>query len=115
FAGPTPLDVLAQVLDTEPRRPRALEPGLDRDLETICLKCLEKDPARRYASAEALANDLGRFLRGEPVLARPAGPLERGVRWARRRPALAGLLVVSVAAAFALLGIGLYFTGQLRG
>jgi WD40 repeat protein/tRNA A-37 threonylcarbamoyl transferase component Bud32 len=100
FKGPTQLDTLMEVVDREPLRPRALNPKVDRDLETVCLKCLEKDPARRYGSAEALAEDLERWLAGEPIRARRAGTGERVVKWARRRPAVAGLLtaVVLVAA-----------------
>ena len=72
---------------------------MPRDLETICLKCLQKEPAKRYASAHELAEDLRRFRAGEPIMARPVGTLERGLKWARRRPALATLLIVSVLAA----------------
>jgi WD40 repeat protein/tetratricopeptide (TPR) repeat protein len=79
------------VLDREPDRPSAVRRGVDRDLETICLKCLEKDPARRYDSAAALADDLERWLRGEPIVARPCRGWERGLKWARRRPAVAAL------------------------
>jgi serine/threonine protein kinase len=89
----TPMTALVQVLEKEPRRPRNLRKEIPLDLELICLKCLEKAPAKRYASAGALANDLERFLKHEPVEARPAGVLERGVRWARREPALASRLL----------------------
>src|SRR5262249_35551872 len=100
FQGETPLDVLVQVREGEPKRPRALNPRLDRDLETVCLRCLDKDPGRRYASAADLADDLERWLNGEPVRARPVGAAERAIKWARRRPAIAALLaaVVLVAA-----------------
>ena len=91
------LDTLLQVRDQKPLRPWALNPGVDIDLETICLKCLEKEAGRRYASAEALADDLERWQRGEPVRARRTGLLERTWKWARRRPGQAlmtGLIAV---------------------
>ena len=78
-------------MDAEPVRPRLLNPSVPRDLETICLKCLEKEPSRRYATALALADDLERFENGRPVLARPIGALARGWRWCRRNPIPAGL------------------------
>ena len=80
FGGNTPTDVMRQVVDTEPPSPRKLNPALDEDLETICLKCLEKEPSRRYPSALALAEELERWLRHEPIHARPATGLGRGVR-----------------------------------
>lgn len=89
FAGETPFDVMNRVLTEEPAPPSRHAPGLPADLETIVLKCLEKDPARRYDSARALADDLRRFLDGEPIAARPTGPVARLLRRARRNPALA--------------------------
>jgi WD40 repeat protein len=91
FQGETPMDTLFQVARVEPLPPREFNSLIDRDLETIALKCLEKDPRRRYVSAAALAEDLERWRAGEPILARPAGTLERTVKWARRRPASAAL------------------------
>jgi WD40 repeat protein len=114
FAGETPLEVMAQVLDAEPTPPSRFNPQVPRDLETICLKCLHKEPGRRYASAEALALDLERFLAGEPVEARPVGWRVRVVRWARRRPALAALATVSVAALLSLSLGGVYFDARVR-
>jgi WD40 repeat protein len=114
FRGDTALDTLLQVMEREPDRPRDLNPGIDPDLETVCLKCLEKDPHRRYGSAEALADDLERWLAGEPVEARPSGAWERTRKWARRRPALAALVAVAAGAAVVLLAVSAAFTLRLR-
>jgi WD40 repeat protein len=97
FQGETVLDVLLQVRTEEPVPPGSLRARLPRDLETICLKCLEKTPARRYATAQALADDLRRFLADEPVQARPVGRPERLWRWCRRNPVVAGLLATVAA------------------
>jgi tetratricopeptide (TPR) repeat protein/predicted Ser/Thr protein kinase len=112
FRAGTTLETLRQVLEQEPIRPSALNPRVQRDLETICLRCLEKQPQRRYASPEALADDLERFVRGEPIQARPASLGERILRWARRRPAAAGLVGVSVAAVLGLAAAGLLYQEQ---
>src|SRR5262249_26292657 len=109
FRGETPLDTLEQVRSQEPVPPRRLRPRLPRDLDTICLQCLQKEPARRYASAHDLADDLRRFLAGEPVLARPVGALGRLAKWVRRRPAVAALLVLSLAGSGAFGGALIHF------
>jgi hypothetical protein len=92
FQSATAMDTLLQVLQSDPVPLRQLNLGIPRDLETICLKCLEKPPARRYSSASALALDLRRYLAGEPIAARPVGQMERAWRWCRRSPVVAGLL-----------------------
>jgi WD40 repeat protein len=92
FRAATALDTLLQVLGDEPVPPRQLNRQVLPDLETICLKCLHKEPARRYASAAALANDLQRFRAGKPIAARPVGRMERSVKWARRNPTVAALV-----------------------
>jgi len=99
FRAETPLDTIRQVIDSEPLPPSRLQPKLPRDLETICLKCLEKSPARRYASAGALADDLQRFLDSKPIEARPTPAWERLAKWARRRPAVAALTLLSAVTA----------------
>jgi serine/threonine-protein kinase len=89
FAGGTTYETIRLVLDSEPRQPRLLNPKIDRDLNTICLKCLDKDPQRRYSSALALAEDLERWLKHEPIRARRAGLVTRGRKWMRRNPSIA--------------------------
>jgi len=103
FAGGTTYETIRLLLDTEPRPPRVLNPKMDRDLSTTCLKCLEKDPARRYPSALALAEDLERWLKHEPIQARHTGILGRGRKWVRRNPTTA-LLVTSLVALAAVSG-----------
>jgi formylglycine-generating enzyme required for sulfatase activity len=102
FKAATALDTMMQVMSDEPVPPSRLAGKLPADLETISLKCLSKEPARRYASAEELANDLRRFQAGEPIRARPVGAAERAWKWARRRPALAALLGVVLLALMSL-------------
>jgi tetratricopeptide (TPR) repeat protein/tRNA A-37 threonylcarbamoyl transferase component Bud32 len=91
FTGESATDILGQVVEREPIAPTLLNRSVPRDLETICLKCLSKEPGRRYSDAKAVAEDLGRFLRHEPILARPIGSLGRLTRWARRKPVVASL------------------------
>jgi tRNA A-37 threonylcarbamoyl transferase component Bud32 len=96
FQAETPLDTALQVVEREPDDPRSINPQLDADLETICLKCLAKEPERRYESAAAVADDLERWLRGEPIRARPAGTWELVVKWIKRQRAVAGLWGLSI-------------------
>jgi WD40 repeat protein/tRNA A-37 threonylcarbamoyl transferase component Bud32 len=116
FQAATVLDTLAQVLHDDPVPPSRLAEGVPRDLETICLKCLHKEPARRYESALALAEDLEGWLRGEPIMARRVGVAERALKWVRRRPAAAALAMVSGLALLALGGVivGLSYNARLR-
>ncbi|QDU18825.1 serine/threonine-protein kinase [Urbifossiella limnaea] len=96
FVGASAIDTISQVRTREPVPPRQLAAGVPRDLETVCLKCLQKDPARRYASAAAVADDLRRFRAGEPIVARPVSAAEKAWRWARRNPV--GALAAALAA-----------------
>jgi WD40 repeat protein len=100
FQAATVMDTILQVLGDEPVPPRRLNASIPRDVETICLKCLEKVPARRYAGALALREDLQRYLDGRPIVARAVMMLERATKWARRRPAIAGLAAALVLALF---------------
>lgn len=90
FLGESAMEILGRVIDEEPPSPSALRPGIPRDLVTICLKCIEKDPGRRYATARAVAEDLRRYLDGKQIEARPISKAEKWVRWARRNPTVAG-------------------------
>ena len=107
FSAATLVDTLVQVKDPlrEPQRPSQKNAKVPRDLETICLKCLEKEPTRRYGSAEALADDLERWLSGEPIRARRAGAVERTLKWAKRQPALAALALLGVGSLAAVIGL----------
>jgi len=99
FAGGTTYETIRLLCETEPRNPRVLNPKVDRDLSTICLKCLEKDPKRRYSSALALAEDLERWLKHEPIRARRTGVFTRGKKWVRRNPSIAGMAAMLLALA----------------
>jgi tRNA A-37 threonylcarbamoyl transferase component Bud32 len=113
FRGATVLDTLQQVKTAEPVPPSRLVPGLPRDVETIAVKCLAKDPAKRYESATALAEDLRRFQAGEPIVARPVGSLERGWRWCRRNKVVAGSLGAAAAALVAVAGLSLLYAASI--
>lgn len=109
FQGRNVIETLLQVRHQEPVPPNRLQPSVHRDLVTICLKCLEKDPSRRYPSAGALADDLHRFLEGQVIWARPAGPLERAFKWLRRHATVVtSLTAVAVSVAIAILGLRWY-------
>jgi serine/threonine-protein kinase len=112
FRADSGLATLQQVMADDPVPPARLNRRVPRDLETICLKCLHKEPQRRYASAQALAEDLRRFERGEPIKARPVNPVERAARWVQRRPALAGALAFGTLLASALVVSVFWWHGQ---
>jgi WD40 repeat protein len=115
FRAPTTVDTLLLVQTEEPVPPSGLQPGVPRDLETVCLTCLQKDPTRRYSSAEALGDDLRRYSAGEPIRARRVRAWERAVKWVRRYPAPAALVLVSGLAALAVVGVvvGGYYGASL--
>ena len=114
FDSPDRLQLIEQIKAEDPPRPRTLDPRIPRDLETIVLKAIDKDPKNRYPSADALAEDLRRFLADEPIRARRVGSLERAWIWAKRQPAAAALLLVSAVAALALVGAGVAFIYNTR-
>jgi tetratricopeptide (TPR) repeat protein len=114
FKGPSAMETLLQVVHDEPVPPSRLRPGLSRDLETICLKCLAKEPTRRYRSAEALADDLRRYLAGSPILARRIGLRERAWKWTRRQPAGAALVAVALLGVCVLGWAGAGFYGRIE-
>ncbi len=114
FKAATAMDTVLQVLAEEAVPIRRLQPKVPRDLETVCLKCLHKDAGKRYPSAEALAEDLHRYLAHEPVRARPTSAWERGWKWARRRPATAALAVLGVGAPLSLLILGLVYNARVQ-
>jgi TolB-like protein/Tfp pilus assembly protein PilF len=113
FAGGTTYETIKLLLETDPRPPRLWNPKVDRDVSTICLKCLEKDPKRRYSSALAVAEDLERWLRHEPIRARRTGFVGRTKKWLQRNPTAAGIVVLSLAL-IAALGIIVWKTDVLR-
>jgi tetratricopeptide (TPR) repeat protein len=109
FRAATAVETLRQVCEQAPTRPHSLNSAVDRDLETICLKCLSKDPQKRYPDASALAQDLDRWRKGESILARPVGTAEKAWRWCRRRPIVAGLLLAVLVALVAGLVVSNWF------
>jgi eukaryotic-like serine/threonine-protein kinase len=112
FVGTSPLDTMAQVRWREPISPRTLQPSLPVDLETVCLKCLQKEPGSRYANAVGLANDLRNVLEGKPILARRNSSLERIVKWGKRRPAIAALTILLTSICL-FGGIGVFYQWRL--
>ena len=114
FNGETPMETVYQLIYDEVVPPSRLVPKVHRDLETICLKCLAKEPNKRYSTAKALAEDLHRYLAGEPIRARRTSVVGRGLKWARRKPAAALLLMVTMAALMGLTGAGLWYRDHLR-
>src|SRR5262249_42667794 len=112
FRGESPTETERQVIHHDPVPLSRLNPRVPRDLETICLKCLEKDPARRYATAAALADDLKRLRDGRPIQARPVGWGERLWRWCRRKPAAAALLATALVLVGLAIGGGLWLEGE---
>ena len=110
FRGDTMASIMRKVLEEEPASPKSLNAQVDPDLDTITLKCLEKSPAKRYATADQLAEDLERWLAGEPIHARAVTTWTRGLKWVRRRPALAALILVSLLALVTVAAGGVFFS-----
>ncbi|OAI46169.1 hypothetical protein AYO44_11785 [Planctomycetaceae bacterium SCGC AG-212-F19] len=114
FRGDTLMSTLLMVQNDEPKPPVQLQPKVSRDLQTICLKCLEKKPEKRYASAEALAQELGRYLNGEPILARPVSTSERAYKWAKRHPMAVALMGVCASAIVGVVWVILWSNADLQ-
>ena len=114
FKAGNPIDTIRQVIEQDPIPPRQLEPRVPHDLETICLKCLEKDQERRFSSAGELADDLRRFVEGDPIRARPTPTWERVWKWAKRRKAIVALLAVSTLAALSMVLFIVWHNVNLR-
>jgi serine/threonine-protein kinase len=114
FAGPNSVETERRVISEEPAQPSHANPNVPRDLETICLKCLHKIPARRYASARDLADDLHRFLDGKPITARPVGAIERGAKWARRHPTSTAVAAALLVVLVTMIGLGVWIDHQRR-
>src|SRR5205809_1789082 len=112
FRAATAAETMQQVISQEPAPPSRLNDQVPRDLDTICLKCLSKEPGRRYASAAGLADDLRRFGEGRPIQARPVGWEERSWRWARRNPTAAALLATALALVGLAIGGGMWAAQQ---
>src|SRR5262249_12998489 len=110
----TLVKTIEQVVSDEPVAPSRVREKVPRDLETICLKCLQKEPKKRYASAAELAEDLRRFRADEPITARPVSRAERPLKWLKRRPALAALYLITSVAALGAVGGGLFYHMRLR-
>jgi hypothetical protein len=106
--------LIQRITQDEPERPRQIDPGIPRDLEVVVLKSIAKEPSQRYGTAKDLSEDLGRFLGGQPVLARPASSWERALKWAKRRPAAAGLIGVSFFAMVVFLGGMFWYNARVR-
>ncbi len=114
FKGISAMDTVKQVIEVDPVSPSRIQFRVPRDLETICMKCLQKEPRKRYATAKELADDLNRYLVGEPILARRTPPIERGIKWARRRPTVATLLAFGILGVIGLLSAGMWYWNHRR-
>src|SRR5262249_28987562 len=114
FKGTSAIETVRQVIEQEPVSPSRVQFRVPRDLETICLKCLQKEPQKRYLTAKELADDLNRYLLGEPIRARRTPPIERGIKWARRRPTQVTFLALAILGTIGLLGTGLWYWNHLR-
>jgi serine/threonine protein kinase/predicted Zn-dependent protease len=114
FKGVSAMDTVKQVLEAEPVSPSRVQFRVPRDLETICLKCLQKEPRKRYATAKDMADDLNRYLFGEPILARRTPPVERAVKWARRRPTLATVLGFAILGVISSIAAGTWYSIEQR-